>query len=162
MAKKVRRKVTLGGELMFPSDYLAAVEFKGKEYWLTISAITREALPMKGEGETRKTVMRFKETKKKLIINATNADVIAQLYGTKAEDWIGKRIALYPTQCMAFGEMVDCLRIREKAPPAKVQAPADGPDAAPATDEPPHPLSDDGDEFVKSIADDDMPGLKLA
>ena len=50
---------------------------------------------------------------KRLVANVTNARSIAKQYGPETDDWTGKQITLYRTQCMAFGEMVDCIRIRE-------------------------------------------------
>ena len=114
--KQVRSKVTLDGELMFPNDYLAAVEFKGRDVTLTISAVSKEALQMMDGGKKNKLVLRFDKTAKKLVCNKTNADSIAQVHGAKAEKWVGQRVTLYPTRCLAFGEMVDCIRVREQAP----------------------------------------------
>src|SRR5262245_41739846 len=73
-------KVLLSGQLMFPTDYLAAVEFKGKDVTLTIAAVAIEELKMKGGVKERKPVVSFEETKKKLVLNKTNADSIAEMY----------------------------------------------------------------------------------
>lgn len=135
MAKRAARsKVTLSGELMFPNDYLAAVECKGRDVTLTIEAVSKESLQMSDGGKKPKMVMRFNGTTKKLVCNKTNADSIAQLYGTKAEEWVGKRITLYPTKCLAFGDMVECIRIREKVPPAPGAAPSLPPQGEPPAD----------------------------
>ena len=112
-------KCTLDGELMFPSDYLASVEFKGRDVTLTIKHIQKEDLKMKGGKSETKPVIYFAETPKKLVVNATNADSIGQMYGPRAEDWIGKRITLYPTKTTFGRETVDCIRIREKVPAPK-------------------------------------------
>lgn len=122
-ATRVRSKVTLGGELAFPSDYLAAVEFKGRDVTLTITSVSKEPLKMMDGSTKHKMLLRFKGTEKKLVCNKTNADSIAQLYGTKAEEWVGKRVTLYPTRCLAFGDMVDCVRVRETVPPETVKSP---------------------------------------
>lgn len=113
---KVKSKVTLNGEIAFPSDFLSAVEFKGKDVTLTISAVTKEQVQMTDGSKKAKMVLRFEKTAKKLIANRTNADSIAQLYGTEASGWVNKRVTFYPTRCLAFGEMVDCVRVREKKP----------------------------------------------
>lgn len=145
MAKKaIRSKVTLGGELAFPSDYLAAVEFKGKDVTLTVSAVSKEPLQMMDGTTKKKLVIRFERTPKKLVCNKTNADSIAQLYGTKAEDWVGKRITFFPTRCLAFGDNVDCVRVRESKPPASAEPSGD-------PSEPPVELSKDGAEFLASL-----------
>ena len=115
-------KVTLDGKLMFPSDYLAAVEFGGKDVTLTINGVTVEELKMRGGASDRKPVISFAETKKKLVCNKTNADSIAQLYGTEAKGWAGKRITLYPTKTQCGRDTVDCIRIRETVPASPVAA----------------------------------------
>lgn len=114
-----KTKVTLGGELMFPSDFLSAVEFKGRDVTLTIKVVQKEDLQIKGGKKERKPVIYFDETPKKLVCNPTNGDSIAQLYGNEAKAWAGKRVTLYPTKTMFGRETVDCIRVREKAPPAK-------------------------------------------
>ena len=57
---------------------------------------------------------------KPFICNRTNAKTIAKIYNTPyVEDWIGKTITLFPTTTRAFGETVECLRIRPVKPKAK-------------------------------------------
>ncbi len=110
-----RMKAVFGDELMFPSDYLSAIEFKGKDVTLTITNITREELHTNANETKLCWVFAFKETKKRFILSAkANEQSLARLYGTQAKEWIGKQITLYPTKCKAFGETVDCIRIREK------------------------------------------------
>lgn len=106
-------KPTLGGELMFPNDYLAAEEFQGKTVTLTITGIKKEALRTNAGSTEDKFILTFKETPKKLVLNKTNAVTIAGQHGTKAEAWVGKQISLYPTTCMAFGSETDCIRIKD-------------------------------------------------
>lgn len=106
-------RVTLNGELMFPNDYLNAIEFKGKDVKLTISAVSKEMLKKKSGQNKAEMVIRFNRTPKKLVCNKTNADAIANLYGPEAKAWVGKEVTLYPTRCLAFGDMVDCIRVRE-------------------------------------------------
>lgn len=106
-------KVTLGDELMFPSDYLCAAELKGKAATVTISGVKFEDLKMRGGASKRKPILTFERTPKKLVLNVTNADTIATLYGTQGLDWIGKKIVVYPTKTKMGRETVDCIRIRE-------------------------------------------------
>jgi hypothetical protein len=106
-------KLTLNDELMFPSEYVSALEFKGKDVRLTITAVARTELTLRGGGKKIRPVLTFQETPKKLVLNPTNAESIAEMYGTKAESWIGKQITLYPTTTKFGREMVDCIRVRE-------------------------------------------------
>ena len=145
MAKKtIRSKVTLGGELMFPGDYLSAVEFKGKDVTLTVAAVSKESLQLADGGKKDKMVIRFERTPKKLVCNKTNADSIAQVYGSEAEKWVGKRVTFYPTRCLAFGDMVECIRVRENEPAARSQQNG-------KPDEPPAEISADGQDFLDSL-----------
>lgn len=126
-------KVTLGNELLFPSDYLAAVEFKGRDVTLTIVKVFKDELKMRGGKSELKPVLSFRETKKKLVLNKTNADSIAEMYGTEATEWVGKRVTFYPTKTQCGRETVDCVRVREVVPQGKPQPtqPARQPDPEP-------------------------------
>lgn len=120
-------RVTLGTELMFPSEYLSAVEFRGKEYTLTIKSVSKEDLQMKGGKKEKKPVVFFMETPKKLVLNKTNADSIASMYGTDALQWKGRRVTFYPTKVQCGRDVVDAIRTRETIPtpkgPSKQQEP---------------------------------------
>ena len=100
-------KVTLGNELLFPSDYLAAVEFRGRDVTLTVASVFKDELKMRGGKSETKPVLSFRETKKKLVLNKTNADSIAEMYGTEAAEWVGQRVTFYPTKTQCGRETVD-------------------------------------------------------
>jgi hypothetical protein len=81
-----------------------------------------EPAQIKGtSGEEKKAPVIFfsnvRDKKKGLVCNATNAKTISTLYGRHIEAWRGKAIAIYATTTMAFGENVECIRIRPVAPP---------------------------------------------
>lgn len=59
---------------------------------------------------------------KPLILNVTNSKTIHKMYGPYIEEWAGKEITLFASTTKAFGEMVECLRIRP-TPPAKRRRP---------------------------------------
>lgn len=128
-------KVTLRDQLMFPSDYVSAVELKGRDVVVTIATVSMENMKLRGGVAKRKPVLTFNGTKKKFCLNVTNADSIASMYGTKAENWIGKRITLYPTTTKMGRDTVDCIRIRESKAKAATEAPFDEPVDLPAEEE---------------------------
>lgn len=106
--------------LLFPTDYVAAPELKGKDANVTIKSVSVEELPLAGRSDTeRRPVIRFAETPKKLVLNKTNAKVLAKLLGPELREWVGKRITLYPTTTKFGPETVDCIRVRPKLPEAK-------------------------------------------
>lgn len=127
---------------MFDADYLSAAWLQGRDVTLTISKAVPEVLecrPQAGrkakKARERKPVLYFVELEAKraksemetpymLICNKTNAKAIAALYGSETEAWAGKRITLFSTREMAFGELKDVIRVRptkpaDKAPPKK-------------------------------------------
>jgi len=113
--------------LLFPSEYVAAsdlIEAQRKTgrngVALTISSVAVESLKT-NRGSEKKPIVHFKEMlarhaagngpEKKLVLNKTNAKAIAKMYGFETSAWAGKKIILFPTQCEAFGETVDCVRV---------------------------------------------------
>ena len=110
-------------KLLFPSLYLCAADLRGQDVDLTIRRVVVQDIQAAGGASEKKPVMYFEETKKKaedkgekekcLVLNKTNAATIAKvLSDPEIDNWIGERITLYPTRAMAFGEEVDCVRVR--------------------------------------------------
>lgn len=121
-------------DLLYPSDYLAAEDLKGRDVTLTISRLEHEKLHREGGGSEWKWVLYFREMEerhkkdsrrpnKRLVLNKkAHPDALRALYGPETDDWIGKRITLYPTTTKFGRETVDCIRIREQKPPPKGKA----------------------------------------
>ena len=113
--------------LLYPSLYLGAHDINGKDAALTMRRVVVEGLKTE-RGEEKKPVLYFEETKakaekagtadkeKRLVLNKTNAMMIASIHGHELDNWKGKRISLYATTAQAFGKTVDCIRVRETAP----------------------------------------------
>jgi len=101
-----------------PSKYVAAWELNGREVTLTIAKVERGEIQSE-RGSAKKAVITFKEAQKPFIANKTNCRVIASLYGTDTTKWVGQRITIYPTTTTAKGETVECIRVRNVAPPEK-------------------------------------------
>lgn len=136
-------------KLLFQTEFLAAVELKGRDVTLTIARVDMETLRREGDDDEdasseRRPVVHFEEMqrrpkkdRKRLVLNVTNAKTIAKLYGNATEDWTGKPITLYPTTCKAFGEVVECIRVRKQRPSAKTQRSSSKPANEPAPDREP-------------------------
>ena len=118
--------ITINGQPLFPSEYVAAVDLKGKEATLTIDHAEKVELYTPGHGKNFKGLLFFVGAKKKMVLNKTNARTIARLYGGELNGWKGKKIILYPTTCTCGGETVSCLRVRDYTPSAPPAAPVDG------------------------------------
>ena len=92
--------------------YVAAFELKGNDLALTIKSVAIEKV-IGGKGrEESCPVLHFEEAKKGMVLNKTNAKMVAKLYGTDPEVWVGKTITLYPTTTDYQGETTECIRIR--------------------------------------------------
>ena len=103
---------------MFDSRWLYAHDLNGKDVTLTISKVEKGELLNQDQKTEHKPVLSFVEPKsnKRLVLNKTNAKTVATLYGNSVSGWVGKRITLYPTTTRAFGQTVDCIRIRPQVP----------------------------------------------
>jgi hypothetical protein len=109
--------ITIGGELAFPSKYIGAADLKGRDVTLTIARVNFDMLQLKGGKKEKKIVISFHKTDKLMVCNKTNGITIAGMHGPKMELWAGKRITLYPTTTRCGRDVVDCIRVREEAPP---------------------------------------------
>lgn len=105
---------------MFDRAYLGAWDLQGRDVTVTIKGVVRGDLRSPGSKKTtRKPVVEFERTEKRLACNKTNANTIAGLYGFDTKAWIGKQITLYPTTTTFGRETVDCVRIRPTVPKQK-------------------------------------------
>jgi hypothetical protein len=109
---------------LFDKAYLYAYDLQGRDVTVTIVKVVGGTLTGSGGKSNKKPIIFFKGKEKGLALNITNARTIAAMYGNsfKAEDWIGKRITLYPSKT-DFGPQkdLDCIRIRPTIPGAKVK-----------------------------------------
>ena len=96
---------------MFPGRYLKSGHLPEPGCTLEIVALVTEDLGSDGEEDAR-TSIAFKGRKRRLMLNITNAKCIAAMFGKKTATWVGKSLTIYPTRCMSFGKMEDCIRVR--------------------------------------------------
>jgi hypothetical protein len=99
---------------MFKSDYLGAWDLPGDTV-VTIEKVvpSEEIIGADGKKES-KPILYFKNAKKKMVLNKTNAKSISKALGHDTDGWEGRKITLYPDTCKAFGEVVECVRVRDK------------------------------------------------
>lgn len=136
--------------LLFPNDYIAAHDLRGKDVVKTVKSVTLEKLRMSGGRVEKKPVVLFSDTPKKLVLNKTNAKLIAAQHGSDTDKWSGKKITLYPTTTLFGTATVDCVRVREKM--AMRQQPAH--ESAPPDEDP-----FDIDEGAETSHDEDADGM---
>lgn len=106
---------------LFPSKYLKAHDLGGKSFTLTIRAATLEDVGHGAEKE-RKLAIAFEKATKMMLLNRTNAMIIASIYGPETDGWMGKAVTVYSARVKAFGAWHDALRIKEQIPARNVGA----------------------------------------
>ena len=94
---------------VFPSKYLKASDLQGREAQVVIDRVVRE------DG-IDKPVMYFQGKEKGLVVNKTNWNRVAYLYGDESDDWAGREIILAAELVEYQGKTVEGTRVR---PPAK-------------------------------------------
>lgn len=103
----------------FPSNYVSVADLDGHgDVHVTIKGVKTEEVKNRDGKKEVCPILEFQNSKKGLILNRTCADVIAALYGTDTDRWVGRRITLFIEYGVeAFGKKWDVVRIREKVPP---------------------------------------------
>lgn len=98
------KKADFGPGFIKAEDFLR--KGKWREFTLTIAAVHPPNTLKTGEGKLiEKRVVEFKETPKRLVIGAQNAQALILACGDASTDqWIGRQITLYPIRQDAFGQ----------------------------------------------------------
>ncbi len=101
-------------------NYIGAHDFQpNQQLEVTIEDVKNELVKCFDGAKVKEEtciVARLKGAKKPLIVNKTNAKIIARNLDTPyIEDWMGKSITLYVAKVKAFGESVEAIRVRAQA-----------------------------------------------
>ena len=102
-------------------DYLGAYSLAGEngytEKVVVIESVRQETVTGT-DGKKEMCMVAHLVNEKPMILNATNCKAIAKVAGSSfVEDWAGVAVTLFVQQGVkAFGDVVDALRIRPKAP----------------------------------------------
>lgn len=131
---------------MFPSKWLKADDFDEDGTVLTVKKLKEESVGQ-GRDADEKWVLYFEELEKGLVLNKTNTNIIAKLYGDDTDEWKGKLVTLYATDVQYKDEMVSAIRVKTKVPKPRKAAAAAGKPTAPA--------QNDGDDDADG--DDETP-----
>jgi hypothetical protein len=117
-------KVTFKGKAMIPSKYLEALDLQGKRIPVVIESIG--FIELKGNGKEekseRKPLFGLRGKEKGWVLNTTNLESIAEVYGHEADKWIGKTVVIYGTKVRAFGETKLAIRVDIDATQARAEA----------------------------------------
>jgi hypothetical protein len=107
---------------IFTSKYLKASDLQGKEVTVTIAKVGVESL---NDGE-RKPSLHFVGKDKGMLLNKTNTNRIATMYGKEMNEWVGKKVTLAAEWVDFKGETVEAVRVQMRGRPG---APPDAPPA---------------------------------
>ena len=118
---------------MFHSDYLAGVDFQGKDVTLTIAGVERKGLERQEGGAEQVWLLNFKEHRADgspsiLVLNRTNAILLFAMW-ENTDQWIGKRVTLVSERDNSpINETGWCVRVKgspdiEKTFKVKVELP---------------------------------------
>lgn len=97
--------------LMFKGDHISAAEFAGKVPTLTIKDVRLVRMEDEKKGEREKGVVHFHETDRGWVINRTNAESLAHMFGPDTDHWAGKRVTLRAEQVRFGKETVPGIRV---------------------------------------------------
>jgi len=109
---------------LFPSKWLKAADLPQGGQTVTIASLSLEEVE---EGKEPKPVLHFHGARKGLVMNKTNALMIAHAYGDETDLWREKQIHLYSEPVSFQGKIVDAIRVRAVQPTAPAAAPATAP-----------------------------------
>jgi hypothetical protein len=119
----------------FPSRFWKAEDVKDQSAVVTIAYMTTDQI---GPDKQEKYILYFQDSKKQLVLNATNWDTIVDITGeTDSDMWSGHCIKLVHARVDFGGKKVDAVRVRAANEPTKQSA------RQPARQEPPPPSSPD-------------------
>lgn len=99
---------------IFDSDlfpYLEGEAIKDSTLQLTIKDLKYEILKNHRGQEEQKPVIYFKENRKGMVLNKTNAKILAVMFGPLTGGWENKVITIHTERVQAFGEVHNALRI---------------------------------------------------
>ena len=91
---------------MYRSDYMKSDDLNGQALCLSIT----ECLAEKAGGDER-LVLAFFEVPSLMILDRTNTNMLAELYGPETSEWRGKVIKLAPSTTLFLGQVVKYVRI---------------------------------------------------
>jgi hypothetical protein len=91
------------------SQYLKAADLDGEEHVVTISGAKVATMP---DGK-QKVVLSTKEFRKGIVLNTTNINTLAEIFGTSdSNKIINKKVCLYTEPVTFGGKTVDGIRIK--------------------------------------------------
>ena len=107
---------------IYDSAMLRVYHLQGEERTFRIEAALTCKLKDRSGEVSKKPAVRFEKVSLPLVLNKTNGETVARLYGNDPKQWVGEAVTLYPTTTSVGGKTVECIRIRPQKPQPKEQA----------------------------------------
>lgn len=98
--------------VMFRGEYISASEFGDKQPTLTIGSVRLVKIDQEDGRQRERGVVTFRETERGWVLNRTNSECLAAMFGADTESWIGKRVTLYSTLVKLKGASELGIRIK--------------------------------------------------
>jgi hypothetical protein len=118
----------------FPSKYLKAADAE-EDLLLTVKGVKLESIGQGAQAE-QKPVVYFEEESKGMVLNKTNAKMIAKIARSEdTDDWKGTKVRVIATEVEYQGDLVMSLRVREAKRAAKPETRLGAPTDAPTDDD---------------------------
>ena len=95
----------------YKSSYIKSSDLNGQRQRVTISSV-QMAMVGDGREEKNKPVMQFDEIDQALVLNKTNAMLLAASLGDDTDGWSGRQIWLLPDTTSFGGKTVPCIRVK--------------------------------------------------
>ena len=104
----------------FTSKYLKASDLQGRDVTVKMGRVEQEKI-----GDDQKLILYFQGKERGMVLNRTNANAIADVYGGETNDWYGQTIILFEQMVDFQGKRVPGLRVRapRRDAPARQVAP---------------------------------------
>lgn len=104
--------MSLTYDQLFPGRFIKAGEMDGKSVTLTIADVYLDHIEGEDGREKPQAVVAFRETKREWALNRTNGICLRALFGDQTDDWVGRRVTLYPERdTSGLSDSGVCLRV---------------------------------------------------
>lgn len=91
----------------FPSNYIKAADLKGRQVSVKMDRAEYEMI-----GSDKKLILYFVGKEKGMVLNKTNANNIAMIYGDDTDDWRDQEIVLFEAMVDFQGKTVPAIRVK--------------------------------------------------
>jgi hypothetical protein len=108
---------------LYGGRFLAATDLKAP-VTATIERVDLETFNRPGEPARTKAVAYFKNAKKPMVVNKTNAGVLAAAFGKAFSGWVGQRVTVKAEPTTFGGKNTLGLRLYPANAPKQIEAPS--------------------------------------